>query len=437
MRKTAFILTCLACSVHGRRAQATHPKVRSSLKAGSQKSLTALDTVLHPNSVVAANCANEQGCATENVSIFNRFAALLLALNPAGAFNSVSPPGRFAQGISRHVGLNRPRALPRLQEYQESPLFSDRELLRELAMEAEEKSMPNRKYRLVIASAIAIIAGGEALLCLGLCFNLELVQDFSDIVLWNSPLATLVLCLGFGAVSIISNKQEFKIKEDNIRDIMDMYRVKKLEEKMIADQKARRAKKEAMEKKRMAANEPTGGGGFAPVEVKAVAVKEKEEVEEEVEEVPENDFFNTAPRVQSVNRDVLADLANFTLNTMSKKVAPALFEEANNMAKASALTLNSKLEDMGVLKPIGGNRTMAIDDNVKEPAVDPSDPLSALMGGAGNQDDGLNALVAESEKVSQKKDEDEQRREILSELKAARGGNKKRKAKKKKTGKKR
>ena len=192
-------------------------------------------------------------------------------------------------------------------------------------IEAEAKATPNRKFRLAgagVGIGVSAISGVTAVASLAGSGN-------SDVLLFGNPILTLLADTLVGGSCAWALQQELKTRDENIARIWEeVQRRRRGGAKSGANRSQRRAKKPPAGARVAGSSAGFTGGGAMP------------------SSPPKSSSPPPATPPGAGGGDepsgLLAGVQQF-------------FDEANEMGKAQAQVLNSKLEAAGVLEPLGAS----------------------------------------------------------------------------------
>ncbi|KOO53735.1 hypothetical protein Ctob_013246 [Chrysochromulina tobinii] len=198
-------------------------------------------------------------------------------------------------------------------------------------IQAEDNATPNRKYRLATAAVGVTVSAATAGAAIA---TLSGQYEFGDVMLFGSPVVTLVVDVLVGGTSAWAWQQEQKTKRENIARIWE-------------------------EVKRRRTGGATEGANRLQRRAKKVLV-------------PGGAMPGAAEEPATVTG---ADSGGLFAN------ARAFLEEANALGKAQAISLNAQLEDAGVLPPVAPRPPAPTTMDVPAPAAEVA-PAGAPLDGA-------------------------------------------------------
>jgi len=233
-------------------------------------------------------------------------------------------------------------------------------------IQAEDNATPNRKYRLATAAVGVTVSAATAGAAIA---TLSGQYEFGDVMLFGSPVVTLVVDVLVGGTSAWAWQQEQKTKRENIARIWEEVKRRRTGGATEgANRLQRRAKKVLVPGGAM-----PGAGGFgaqprsAPARPKA---SPKAAAPSAAPRVPA-----AAPPAEEPATVTGADSGGLFAN------ARAFLEEANALGKAQAISLNAQLEDAGVLPPVAPRPPAPTTMDVPAPAAEVA-PAGAPLDGA-------------------------------------------------------
>lgn len=200
-------------------------------------------------------------------------------------------------------------------------------------IQAEDNATPNRKYRLATAAVGVTVSAATAGAAIA---TLSGQYEFGDVMLFGSPVVTLVVDVLVGGTSAWAWQQEQKTKRENIARIWEEVKRRRTGGAAEgANRLQRRAKKVLVPGGAM-----PGAGGFG-AQPRSAPARPKAAAPSAAPRVPA-----AAPPAEEPATVTGADSGGLFAG------ARAFLEDANALGKAQAISLNAQLEDAGVLPPV-------------------------------------------------------------------------------------
>ena len=229
-------------------------------------------------------------------------------------------------------------------------------------IQAEDNATPNRKYRLATAAVGVTVSAATAGAAIA---TLSGQYDFGDVMLFGSPVVTLVVDVLVGGTSAWAWQQEQKTKRENIARIWEEVKRRRTGGATEgANRLQRRAKKVLVPGGAM-----PGAGGFG-AQPRSAPARPKAAAPSAAPRVPA-----AAPPAEEPATVTGADSGGLFAG------ARAFLEEANALGKAQAISLNAQLEDAGVLPPVAPRPPAPTTMDVPAPAAEVA-PAGAPLDGA-------------------------------------------------------
>mmetsp|Transcript_91000 Transcript_91000/g.141903 ORF Transcript_91000/g.141903 Transcript_91000/m.141903 type:complete len:376 (+) Transcript_91000:68-1195(+) len=214
----------------------------------------------------------------------------------------------------------------------------DEAQLRAIVEEEEGKRAPNRKWYILgslVAILLSLLSGAASVA--SLTNNPELLPfESENLLLFDSAAITLAVDLVFGGTGAFIIYRQFVIREESIQEIMDAWKVRKIQQKYMdgefADKKKSETKSVSKKVARGFGKEPLPPPVAAPP---STTESSKDKAEDNDDKAEENKGWTGGSLVSNV-----------------KAMVRDTYGTADIIARNNAIALNAKLEEAGVLPPI-------------------------------------------------------------------------------------
>jgi len=237
-------------------------------------------------------------------------------------------------------------------------------------IEAEANATPNRKWRLLGVGTGFALSSASGVLDIATISGAVDTSALAPLILFDNPTLSLVINFAVGSTCAWAWQQEQETKRQNVQRIWDeVQRRRNGGAASGANRAQRRAKKVAVPAA------PPGAAGFGAL---ASEKRDGRTASPAPPTTPPSPPPAATPPTPAgtPNQDsgIFGGVKSF-------------FDEANAIGKAQAITLNSKLEDAGVLSPVAAG-----DGDSKAASVDSADAMQSTS----STDAGVTALPADN-----------------------------------------